>query len=96
MDLRQIVGRNIRHYRQLAKLSQEEVAGRMNVAQGYLSGLEAGQRNPTVTMLGLAADALGVRVTQLVDESRAQSSLPKVSSRRASTGRKRRKKRVSK
>jgi transcriptional regulator with XRE-family HTH domain len=93
MDMRQIVGRNIRRYRQIAKLSQEEVAGRMNVAQGYLSGLEAGQRNPTVTMLGLAAEALGVRVTQLVDESGSQSSPSKTKARSAP---KRRKRRLSK
>ncbi len=39
----------------------------MGVEQGYLSGLEAGRRNPTVVTLWHAAVALGIRPSLLLD-----------------------------
>jgi transcriptional regulator with XRE-family HTH domain len=71
MDVRGIVGTNIRRYRLAAKLSQEELAARMGVEQYYISGLEAGRRNPTITTASRAAEALGVKVAQLFEERRA-------------------------
>lgn len=71
MDVRGIVGTNIRRYRLAAKLSQEELAARMGVEQYYVSGLEAGRRNPTITSMSRAAEALGVKVAQLFEERRA-------------------------
>ena len=67
MDIRQIVGRNVRRYRLAARLSQEELAARMHFEQGYVSGLEAGRRNPTIVTLALAADALGIKPSMLLD-----------------------------
>jgi transcriptional regulator with XRE-family HTH domain len=51
MDVRQIVGENVRRYRREKGLSQQEVANRMGVDRAYVSGLELGQRNPTVVTL---------------------------------------------
>lgn len=51
MDVRRLVGENIRIRRQAAKLSQEALAAKIGVEQSYLSGLEAGKRNPTVVTL---------------------------------------------
>lgn len=42
MDIRRLVGDNVRAYRLRAGLSQEELAARMEVEQGYVSRLEAG------------------------------------------------------
>lgn len=67
MDVRRIVGENLRQYRQSAKLSQEEMAARMGVEQGYISGLEAGRRNPTIVTLWHAAVALGIRPSLLLE-----------------------------
>ena len=60
MDVRLVVGENIRKIRTSAGISQEELAVRMGVDQGYISSLEAGKRNPTVVTLWHAAVALGV------------------------------------
>ena len=60
MDVRKIVGLNVRKARIDAGLSQEELAGRMGVEQFYISGLEAGRRNATLVTLWKAAIALGV------------------------------------
>jgi transcriptional regulator with XRE-family HTH domain len=66
MDVRQIVGENIRRYRREKGLSQQEMANRMGVDRAYISGLELGQRNPTVITLWHAAQALGVEVHLLL------------------------------
>jgi transcriptional regulator with XRE-family HTH domain len=68
MDVRQILGRNVRALRTSAKLSQEELAVRMGVEQTYVSGIERGVRNPTITTLNRAAIALNVKAADLLKE----------------------------
>jgi transcriptional regulator with XRE-family HTH domain len=68
MDVRQIVGENIRRYRREKGLSQAEMANRMGVDRAYISGLELGQRNPTVITLWHAAQALDVEVHMLLKD----------------------------
>jgi transcriptional regulator with XRE-family HTH domain len=97
MDIRRIVGENVRRYRLAANLSQEEMAARMEYEQGYVSGLEAGRRNPTIVTLAIAADALGIKPSLLLETpgagplkkmrrsetgKRRQNTPPKTSSRR--------------
>ncbi|WP_320255304.1 helix-turn-helix domain-containing protein [Mesorhizobium abyssinicae] len=47
-------------------LTQEDVQARSGFSQQYLSGLERGQRNPTVITLYELAQALGVSHLELV------------------------------
>jgi transcriptional regulator with XRE-family HTH domain len=68
MDVRRIVAKNVREIRTAAQLSQEEVAVRMGVEQTYVSGLERGVRNPTITTLERAARALNIKVAELLRE----------------------------
>jgi transcriptional regulator with XRE-family HTH domain len=68
MDVRQIFGKNMRRIRIAAGLSQDEIAIRMGVEQTYVSGLERGVRNPTLTTLDRAASALNVKLTDLLVE----------------------------
>jgi transcriptional regulator with XRE-family HTH domain len=84
MDVRRIVGTNLRQFRLSAGLSQEEMAARMGVEQGYLGGLEAGRRNPTVVTLWHAAMALGIRPSLLLEAPDAKLAKPalRASSRR--------------
>jgi transcriptional regulator with XRE-family HTH domain len=58
--VRRVVGRNVRAIA-LRELSQEGLAAGMGVGQGYVSRLEAGQRNPTIVTIWHAAEVLGVR-----------------------------------
>jgi transcriptional regulator with XRE-family HTH domain len=67
-DVRRMVGRNVRRLRAAAGLSQAALAERMGVDRAYVSGLELGERNPTVITLWHVAQALGVRVGALFDE----------------------------
>jgi transcriptional regulator with XRE-family HTH domain len=76
MDVRKIVGLNIRKARIDSGLSQEELAARMGVEQFYISGLEAGRRNPTLVTLWKAANALGVEAGMLLGKGSQRPELP--------------------
>jgi len=67
MDMRKIVGLNLRRYRLVAGLSQEELAVRSGLDRTYISGLERFQRNPTVIVLYELASVLGVDPRDLLD-----------------------------
>jgi transcriptional regulator with XRE-family HTH domain len=69
-DVRRMVGRNVRRLRNAAGLSQAELAERMGVDRAYVSGLELGQRNPTVVTLWHIAKALGVKLRLFFDEEK--------------------------
>lgn len=60
MDMRALVGRNVRRYRLKKGLTQEEFAEKSGFSQQYISGLEKGRRNPTVVTLYELSQALGV------------------------------------
>ena len=59
-DARQLVGSNVRRLRLAAGISQADLADRMGVDRAYVSGLEQGNRNPTVVTLWHIARALNV------------------------------------
>lgn len=70
MDMRKLVGRNVRRIRQRKDLTQEQFAELSGFSQQYISSLEQGRRNPTVVTLFELATALGVSHTELVRPSR--------------------------
>jgi transcriptional regulator with XRE-family HTH domain len=66
MDMRKLVGRNVKRIRQEKGLTQEQLAELTGFSQQYLSGLEQGRRNPTIVSLYELATALGVSHMELV------------------------------
>jgi transcriptional regulator with XRE-family HTH domain len=60
MDMRKLVGRNVKRYRQKNGLTQEQFSEIAGFSQQYLSGLEQGKRNPTIVTIYEIAQALGV------------------------------------
>lgn len=68
MDVRRVIGENVRRHRLAAGLSQEAVAERMGVDRAYVSSLELGKRNPTAITLWHAALALGIPIAELFEE----------------------------
>jgi transcriptional regulator with XRE-family HTH domain len=66
MDMRKLVGENVRRLRLARGLTQEQFAEQSGFSQQYLSGLERGQRNPTVVTLFELATTLGVSHIELV------------------------------
>jgi transcriptional regulator with XRE-family HTH domain len=69
-DVRRMVGRNVRRLRVAVGLTQAGLAERMGVDRAYVSGLELGQRNPTIVTLWHIGKALGVKVRLFFDEAK--------------------------
>lgn len=67
MDIGQRLAMNMRRIRREKGWSQEELADRADVHRTYISGVERRVRNPTITVVGRIAKALGVGVGELVD-----------------------------
>jgi transcriptional regulator with XRE-family HTH domain len=72
-DARKLVGQNVRRLRLAAKISQAELAARMGVDRAYVSGLERGNRNPTVVTLWHIAKAIGVAMRAFFEERRRRT-----------------------
>jgi transcriptional regulator with XRE-family HTH domain len=70
MDMRKLVGRNLRRIRQRKGLTQEKFAEISGFSQQYISGLEQGQRNPTVVTVYELSVALGVNHLELLRPKR--------------------------
>jgi len=61
-DVRRVVGTNVRRARKSAGLTQAALAEKMDVDRAYVSGLERGERNPTIVTLWHVAQALKAKV----------------------------------
>jgi len=67
-DVRRMVGENVRRLRLASGISQAKLAERMGVDRAYISGLEKGERNPTVVSVWHLSKALGVPMRDFFDE----------------------------
>ena len=83
MDIRKVFGINMRRLRLAARLSQEAIAERMGVDRAHVSGMERGLQNVTLLTLWQAAQALGCRASQLLDERNEMESAATQSGARA-------------
>lgn len=68
MDIRRRVGLNVKRQREQKGWSQEELAFQAGLHRTYISGVERGVRNPTVTVLDKIASSLGIGPSQLLGE----------------------------
>ena len=66
MDVRKKLGLRIQGLRHDQGLSQEELAHRADLHRTYVSGVERGVRNPTLTVIERIAAGLGVTLAALV------------------------------
>lgn len=67
-DVRRMVGRNMRRLRLAAGLTQADLSERLGSDRAYVSGLERGQRNPTVVTLWHISKALGVKIRAFFED----------------------------
>lgn len=68
MDIRKRFGINIRKARTSKGWSQEDLAESAGLDRTYVSGVERGVRNPTLTVINQFAKAFGVDPGTLLDE----------------------------
>jgi transcriptional regulator with XRE-family HTH domain len=67
MDIRRRVGANVKAAREAKGWSQEELADRARMHRTYVSGIERGIRNPTITVLERVGKALGIAPGNLLN-----------------------------
>lgn len=68
-DLQIIVGNNIKAYRLLRKMTQEELAERVGVSTSFCTNIEGGKKGISIYTLRDLADALGVTANDLLYDS---------------------------
>ncbi len=61
------LGQLIKQHRVALKISQEELGLRANLDRTYISGIERGIRNPSLTALASLASGLGITVANLLN-----------------------------
>ena len=66
MDMRRLLGRNVRNRRIEAGLTQEQLSELSGFSQQYISDMERGLRNPTIVSLYELAQALGTTPVVLI------------------------------
>jgi transcriptional regulator with XRE-family HTH domain len=73
MDMRKLVGANLKRVRLEKGLTQEELADLSGFTQQYLSTVESGRANPAIVTIYEIAMALGVSHVELVAPPLRQS-----------------------
>ena len=68
MDIRVKFGERVRLRREELGLSQEEFAFQSGIHRTYVSGIERGVRNPSLTMVERIVKALDMSFSELLDE----------------------------
>ncbi|WP_071972929.1 helix-turn-helix domain-containing protein [Sulfitobacter alexandrii] len=72
MDIKAVVGRNVKQHREAKGLSQEQLAFEADLHRTYVSGVERGVRNPTIAIVARLAIALGVQPAALLEHPTGQ------------------------
>lgn len=67
MDITTRLGRNLRRLREEKGWSQEDYADRAGIHRTYVSDIERGRRNPTVTVIERLAKPFGIGAGRLLD-----------------------------
>ena len=75
MDMRRLVGANVRRIREKLGLTQERLAELSGFSQHYISTLEGGTRNPTIVTVYEIANALGVSHRDLLRPGRGKTKV---------------------
>ena len=60
------LGRNLKHIRTTKGISQGDIARSLEVSRGFVSNIENGKTNPTLSTISKLANALGVSVDKLL------------------------------
>lgn len=60
-------GQIVRHFREVAGLSQEALAAAAGIHRTYIGGIERGERNPTLVMIHRLARALAIKPAVLLE-----------------------------
>ena len=73
MKVGEIVGENIRGFRQSKGWSQEKLGTRSGLHYNYIGTVERGEKSISVDNLGLIAKALNIPITKFFEEGSYQN-----------------------
>tara|TARA_B100000508_G_C11459078_1_gene278257 strand:+ start:50 stop:256 length:207 start_codon:yes stop_codon:yes gene_type:complete len=59
-------GKNLKRIRTEKAMSQGDIARALNVSRGYISNIENGKQNLTITTIGRLANVLGVSSSEFL------------------------------
>lgn len=76
MNLKILIGKNVKYYRYKEKLTQEKLAEKIKSSVNYIGRLERGQHNPSVEKLEKIATALNIEPYELFIKRSDLDSLP--------------------
>jgi len=62
------LGQNIRKIRKAKGMSQGDISRALSMDRGYISSIENGHKNPTITTLEKIAKALSVKLEDLMKQ----------------------------
>lgn len=68
MHWEKTVGVNVRRLRKTLAMSQEALADAAGIDVRYVGGIERGQENPSIAVIGRLAQVLGVHPAVLMDD----------------------------
>ena len=68
MDIKQIFGNNIKHYREKKGLTQQQLADLTGLNRVYITDVEGGKRNVTLDIMAKFSAGLGVKLGTLLTE----------------------------
>lgn len=68
MDIKQIFGNNIKHYREKKGLTQQQLADLTGLNRVYITDVEGGKRNVTLDIMAKFSVGLGVKISTLLTE----------------------------
>jgi transcriptional regulator with XRE-family HTH domain len=69
MDIKEVIGNNIKLHRIAINLSQEQLANDADIDRTYLQSIEKGKRNVSINVLIRLSSALNVQLIKLLEDS---------------------------
>lgn len=69
MDIVQVFGDRVRHFRKVRQLSQDQLAELCGLHRTYIGSVERGERNITLVNAEKIANALSVKLCDLVKDN---------------------------
>ena len=60
------MGARIRQFRRIKRITQEELAFRIDTSAAYISNIEAGKKKPSLQKLAEIADVLGITLNDII------------------------------
>ena len=67
MSRAKLLGKNIKKYREIKKLTQNELAEYVDLSREYIADIERGLKNISLRKLYMIADVLNVKCSDLID-----------------------------